>query len=241
MVLQKRRKISDLIDDDENVLLNALTTFQATLDEDEEDLPPELLPALEKFRTKLGKVPVGHVLLLEFFSRTEDATSALLEERRAEAEAVGRSDIPSNAMSLDITKELIQLVCRHVSMSTDAGCRMLIDIILLRIASVMQDSSTEVEIMPEFPVSETASNSRAGEHSFSGTLDYLLAKIPVKYVEYFRETPVFAVGARASDPALSSLMPCIIRAKKDNITAAIPQATVAVHCHARDRIQPELS
>ncbi|TFY78537.1 hypothetical protein EWM64_g5476 [Hericium alpestre] len=118
----------------------------------------------------------------------------------------------------------------------------------------MRGSSTEVEIIPEFPVFETILNSRAGEHSFSGTLDYLLEKVPVKYSEYFRETPVFAVGAGVSDHALSSLTPCIIQAKKDNITAAIPQATVAVaslckqhrcdrytHCHARDHVQAKLS
>ncbi|TFY78538.1 hypothetical protein EWM64_g5477 [Hericium alpestre] len=63
MALLEKRKISDLSGDDENVLLNALTTFQATLDEDDEDLPPELLPALEIFRTKLGRVRIGYVLL----------------------------------------------------------------------------------------------------------------------------------------------------------------------------------
>jgi hypothetical protein len=41
------------------VLLAALETSQSTLDEDDEDLPPELIPALDtKLRAKLGVVQV---------------------------------------------------------------------------------------------------------------------------------------------------------------------------------------
>ena len=54
----KKRKLSGLTQEDTTVLLTALATFQSTLDEDDEDLPPELVPALDKLRAKLGVVQV---------------------------------------------------------------------------------------------------------------------------------------------------------------------------------------
>ena len=55
----KKRKISDLTIEDTSRLLLALAAFQDNLDETDEDLPPELLPALEKLTTKLRIAPVS--------------------------------------------------------------------------------------------------------------------------------------------------------------------------------------
>lgn len=56
---QKKRKISDLTTDDTSRLLLALVVFQENLDETDEDLPQELIPALKKLAGKLQVVPVS--------------------------------------------------------------------------------------------------------------------------------------------------------------------------------------
>ena len=56
-ITPKKRKLSGLTQDT-TVLPTALATFQSTLDEDDEDLPPELVPALDKLCEKFGLVQV---------------------------------------------------------------------------------------------------------------------------------------------------------------------------------------
>jgi hypothetical protein len=58
---------------------------------------------------------------------------------------------------------------------------MVINIILLHIAKAMYSQTSEVVIIPQFPIEETTFN--VGQfsmpHSFSGVVDYLLAHVPL--------------------------------------------------------------
>ena len=64
---------------------------------------------------------------------------------------------------------------------TEAGCRILINIILLRLASTMQTDKSGVNIIPEFPIPKTVFETASGSYSFSGVIDFLLAKVAPKY------------------------------------------------------------
>lgn len=133
----KKRKLSGLTQDT-TVLLTALATFQSMLDEDDEDLPPELVPALDKLRAKLGVVQVCilnsfgycrylYKLALQHtsFSKVDPFTLVAAQIRsgplflsfhlRDEIEAIGKADLPTSFLSFDATVELIKLVRNHVS------------------------------------------------------------------------------------------------------------------------------
>jgi hypothetical protein len=60
----------------------------------------------------------------------------------------------------------------------EAGCRVLINLILLRIASTMSDGQTDVDIIPEYPIATTTFYDN---HSFAGVVDFLVAKLPARY------------------------------------------------------------
>jgi hypothetical protein len=57
---------------------------------------------------------------------------------------------------------------------------MVINIILLHIAKAMYSRTSEVVIIPQFPIEETTFNMGQFNtpHSFSGVVDYLLAHVP---------------------------------------------------------------
>jgi hypothetical protein len=59
-----------------------------------------------------------------------------------------------------------------------AGCRVLINLILLRVALTMSDGQTDVDIIPEYP---TATTTFSDNRSFAGVVDFLVAKLPARY------------------------------------------------------------
>jgi len=83
---------------------------------------------------------------------------------------------PGRELSMETLSELIGLVRRHVSLVTEAGCRILINMILLRVVSAMSTDKTDVNIIPEFPIAKTTFPSNL---SFGG--DLLLTKLPSRF------------------------------------------------------------
>jgi len=51
-------------------------------------------------------------------------------------------------------------------------------LLLLRVASTMSDENTDVNIIPEFPITKTV---LAENRSFGGVVDFLMAKLPARY------------------------------------------------------------
>lgn len=79
---------------------------------------------------------------------------------------------------------LVSLLSTYLmySQKTNAkgGCCMVINMILLHIAKAMYSRTSEVVIIPQFPIEETTFNMGQfnNPHSFSGVVDYLLAHVP---------------------------------------------------------------
>jgi hypothetical protein len=64
-----------------------------------------------------------------------------------------------------------------VTFKAEAGYRMLIDVILLRIASTVHGQAQKVDIIPNIPV-DAIFETNSGNRSFIGVIDYLLARVP---------------------------------------------------------------
>ena len=62
-----------------------------------------------------------------------------------------------------------------MSHQTEAGCCILINIILLHVLSLMSMDETDVDIIPEFPIMKTTFLSNL---SFVGVVNLLLTKLP---------------------------------------------------------------
>lgn len=118
----------------------------------------------------------------------------------------------------------------------------------------MQSNESQINIIPEFPIPKTIFKTNTGEQSFGGIVDFLLARVPPKFsrkygiricslegsyasLGFLLDNPV---GALANPASISwPLTPTILEAKKDNVSLAIPQATVAVasYCKQHEYIQ----
>jgi hypothetical protein len=109
---------------------------------------------------------------------------------------------PGRELSLETLSELIGLFRRHVSLEvselsgfqlpvleafnqTEAGCRTLISVILLRVVSAMSTDETDVNIIHDFPISV---NAYPG-YDYSRIVDLLLTKLPSRFT---REITIFS-------------------------------------------------
>jgi len=142
---------------------------------------------------------------------------------------------PGRELSIETLSELIGLVKRHLSLMTEAGCRILINVILLRVVSAMSTDEVDVNIIPEFPISKTTFPSNL---SFGGVVDLLLTKLPSRFTRYLLLDPTSALGnPEAIDGPMTSNF---FEAKRDNVRAAIPQAVMAVASHCTQHGIPVL-
>lgn len=56
--------------------------------------------------------------------------------------------------------------------------------LLLRVVSVMYAGAMMVNIIPEFPLPRTTFNQDSGKYSFSGVVDFLMAKLLTQYTSW---------------------------------------------------------
>ncbi|XP_006457421.1 hypothetical protein AGABI2DRAFT_123289 [Agaricus bisporus var. bisporus H97] len=214
-----KRKISDLAYD-ANSLLLSLHKFQESLDEDDED-QPGLVEALNKFRKKLISFSkVGASALLQ--TNIKSGPLILVPEAIVLAEEQGSAEVEGKALSMGVLKQLIELVRRHVSVVTQAGSRVLIHLILLRVASAMSTDQMDVNIIPEYPIFRALS---PGHHSFDGVVNFLLTKLPGRYTPFLLGDPTIALGNPNAIKGPTSST--IFEAKRENVRVAIPRAVMA--------------
>ncbi|KAF8347383.1 hypothetical protein F5887DRAFT_1281087 [Amanita rubescens] len=222
-------KLSQLIPD--------FKSYNSSLDDDElKEMNSKLIDVLEDLQTDFQVANLPHTL----FSDTDlstlyptgircDCNLRLVDSKMDQIEASGKAD------DLTTTTELINLVQNHwhVWLETDtgkAGCCMMIDIILLHIAKAMYSQTSEVVIIPQFPIEETTFNMGqfSMPHSFSGVVDYLLAHVPPgDFCNFLHESPDLALMSSHNTPVA-----LVIRAKKDKVMEAFSQSviTAASYC-----------
>ncbi|KIK37568.1 hypothetical protein CY34DRAFT_810215 [Suillus luteus UH-Slu-Lm8-n1] len=230
--IPKRRKLSDITVGDTNELLYKLEEFRSSLDEGDENLPSGLFSKLQELRDKLedhasfSKVDPMTLLSLKISS----GPLFLINDKRQEVESLGLAETPG-CLPIDTTRFLISLVRGHVASVTEAGSRILINMLLLRVVSVMCLGDTAVNIIPEFPLPRTIFNQDSGKCSFSGVVDFLVTKLPARYTEYLLGDPTTALAnpSYIQGPTTSN----IFEAKHDNVRAALPQAAIAASSYCQ--------
>ncbi|KAF8625759.1 hypothetical protein AX15_005212 [Amanita polypyramis BW_CC] len=152
---------------------------------------------------------------------------------RLSAEELGSTEVAGKALTMVVLKDLIELVRCHVSVVTEAGCRVLINLILLRVASIMSIDHMDINIIPEFPIAKTVF---PGNRSFRGVVDFLLTKLPEKYSQFLLADPT---GMLANpDEIKGAITSNIFEAKRDNVRAALPQAIIAAASHCKQHNLP---
>lgn len=233
----KKRKLSNFTTGDRSAMLLALQHFQDTLDPDDEELPEGIHDTLDQLRQKLELV--NHIS----FSKVDPTVLVqvnikmgplfLVPETINAAKEIGSADIEGQVITMDVLKELIMLTRKHVSVVTEAGCRVLINLILLRVASTMSDGQTDVNIIPEYPIATTVFQDN---RSFGGVVDFLVAKLPARYTSFLLGDPANALAnpAGIKGPVTSN----IFEAKRDNVRAAIGQAVIAAASHCKQHRLP---
>ncbi|KIM81670.1 hypothetical protein PILCRDRAFT_821432, partial [Piloderma croceum F 1598] len=182
--------------------------FQEQLGKKDKDLPTGLISGLEQLRKKLELIPHNP------FSKAD--ALAFLQVKIKTAPLLLSLDVMSDIRNLgSFLWILIELVKCHVSLAAEAGCRILINMILLRVVSAMSTDKMDIKIIPEFPIAKT---------TFSGSRSLL----PSRYTRYLLLDPTSALGNSETidGPTTSNFF----EAKRDNVRA-IPQAVMAEVSH----------
>ncbi|KAH9978809.1 hypothetical protein BGW80DRAFT_697234 [Lactifluus volemus] len=154
----------------------------------------------------------------------------LSEDKRGEIEAEGKAPAAASGLSFDAIVQLIKVV--RSRLMTEAGRRMLISIILLRVASTVHDEAQTLNIAPGFPV-EATFEMAPDNYSFSGVIDYLLIRLSSQGSKEFFDFPAEYLLDMFRNESVTG---AVIRAEQDNMEQAIPQAalTVASHCKEQE-------
>jgi len=230
--MAKKRKLSNFTTDDRCAMLLALQHFQDTLDPEDADLPTGIHDTLDQLRQKLELV--NHIS----FSKVDPTILVqvnikmgplfLVQDQIPAAKEIGSADSDDRVITMGVLKELIALTRKHVSVVTEAGCRVLINLILLRVASTMSDGQTDVNIIPEYPIATTTFSDN---RSFGGVVDFLVAKLPARYTSFLLGDPANALAN--PDGIKGPITSNIFEAKRDNVRAAIGQAVIAAASHCK--------
>lgn len=189
----------------------------------------------------------------------------LVPDKISEVEMLGiNTRIPGFGLSMESLGELIGIIRNHVSLvvsefngfqltlflvettsnQTESGCRILINVILLRVVSAMSTEEIDVNIIPNFPIS-----ARSFRESLTYTaIDLLLTKLPSRYTREYHELNDLArifdlfffflfPGFLLFDPTTGLGNPDsidrptttpILSAKRDDLRASIPEAVLTV-------------
>lgn len=171
----------------------------------------------------------------------------------------------SKRLTVDQTRDLISLIRSHVSFSvsipciqifpftyhhfqTEAGCRILVNAILLHVVSNLSGNGVDVGIVPGFRMEMTRFEYAAT--SYGGTVDFLIVKGPpsdigpdkiylssclpsnsvVIITEFILKGPKFAFTNPEMVKHISSN---IYGAKRDGFRDAVPQAVMAAVSYCR--------
>ncbi|KAM6495936.1 hypothetical protein JOM56_008642 [Amanita muscaria] len=131
----------------------------------DEHLSPDLNGLVHNEHTTLESQEDIHIHQHTSFSEVDFTTlteaniqSGLLilsEDKMDEIKALGKAVVGSAPLSFDATAQLIKLVGNHVATVTEAGCRTLVNMILLHLASIMESNESRFNIVLEFPIPQT--------------------------------------------------------------------------------------
>ncbi|KIJ15636.1 hypothetical protein PAXINDRAFT_169073 [Paxillus involutus ATCC 200175] len=221
---------------EKDTLLVSLKELLSALGKGEDEYPRgKLLEMVQnlcnKFEGTTGNQPTTHVTLSSADKHIVDVLKinqsllAITDAKRQEIRDLGCTDTPG-CISMEVTKHLVRLVRGHTSSDTEAGIRILVNTVLLRLASAMSLRDVGVVIIPEHPFVGIDVCRGSGNFSLNGVV---VVQTPTQFTSHFchgtikpSEPSATGRGARFN----------IIEVKVLDILSAIPQvaATAAACC-----------
>ncbi|KAJ6567522.1 hypothetical protein B0H10DRAFT_2180230 [Mycena sp. CBHHK59/15] len=223
--MAKRRKLSELTAEETATVVDFLKRFQDELDEEDED-GQEVVAALGKVVNKLKEVkhvPFSDATILSLTKANIKVDLLELSSlKEGEARKLGDKTTVPDALTLEETKKNIVYTRKYVSFETEAGCRILINVLLIHAASNLSTSSIGAAIAPEFRIPETPLES--GGSAYGGAVDYLMVLGEPWARNLVLQSPKLAF----TNKDILRCMTCnIYEAKPDNVLKALPQVVMA--------------
>ncbi|KAJ3512375.1 hypothetical protein NLJ89_g3555 [Agrocybe chaxingu] len=221
----KKRKLSDLSAEQTSRVKGILLSCreecdQLGIDEDDEDLRKlnriidKLTDAQHTSFSDASLLTLGRmgIAIQPMEWRSDGAT---------QAKTYGTATLPG-ALTVEDTRKNIHDVLKYVSLESEAGCRILINALLIHVASNLETDSSGVVIAPESRVDDTLLG--CTENSF---VDYMLLYGDKAVRDRVIKSQAFAF----SNPEIFKLLKCnIYEAKPEELftpTTSLPRAALA--------------
>ncbi|KAH9979373.1 hypothetical protein BGW80DRAFT_1557057 [Lactifluus volemus] len=187
-----------------------------------------LRPALEKTRLSSTNKTTLREIGIRF-----NRSLYLSQDKQSVIKAEGNADATASGSSFETTSQLIRFMRNNVALETTARGRPLTDVILLHLASTLQNQAWRVELIPEFPVG-AAFKTKSSDRSFSGLVDYVLVRVPPgNFFEFLHRNPIEALSI--SQEIYAPVTSIIIGAKKNNLVGAIPHAAIMAASYCKQQ------
>lgn len=228
--MTKKRKLSDLSSQEVDLFLKIIENFKGGLNEEDEE-EKSVIASLDHVVAKIVQVqhvPFSSATALTFLkAKIKAGPLTLMLNKTPDITKLGLAGTDLG-LTVDQTKALLSLIRAHVSFSSEAGCRVLVNIILLHVVSKISGTEVDVSIVPEFRMDATRFEYAAT--SYGGVVDYLIVKGPPAAIKFLLGGPQLAFTDPDNVKLLSSN---IYEAKKDGFRDAIPQAAMAAASYCR--------
>ncbi|KAF8649924.1 hypothetical protein AX16_005481 [Volvariella volvacea WC 439] len=186
----RRRKVSELDGEAIAQIVDPLNQFAGTLDGDDVKTA-QVIGVIQKLVLELQ---VGPELDSERepegtsgFGLNEDESTKWVEAQyhrlelslgaRERAQEKGKRWIGDKFLSLDGTRWLANLASNHVSRAGSGGCFMLVNLVMLCLASILSDEKNQLHIIPEDRWLRTVQRGHA-KYPSQLTFGYLLQRYP---------------------------------------------------------------
>ncbi|TFY73922.1 hypothetical protein EWM64_g10091 [Hericium alpestre] len=152
-------KMPDLTVEESNTVISVLEKFIAALDPEDEDTA-KLLERLQSATSKLTKythTPFSCTTVADLQNLQIHSAGLVFKDdnARARARLQGAREVDGNDMTFETTKSLFRLTRTHFWCASEAGSRMLINVILLRLVSMLSHTENRLLILPEFNTAAT--------------------------------------------------------------------------------------
>ncbi|KAF8959305.1 hypothetical protein BDZ97DRAFT_1761499 [Flammula alnicola] len=211
----KKRKFSDLSVEQTSRIKGILLSCreecdQLGIDEEDEDVR-ELNRIIDKL-TDAKHTPFSDVPLLTFCRMgIKIQPMEWRSDGETEAKTYANATLPG-ARTVEDTRKNIDDVLKYVSLESEAGCRILINVLLIHVASNLETHASGVVIAPEFRVEDMLLGST--ENAFGGVVDYML----IYGDKVVRDRIIKSKAFAFSDPEIYKLLKCnIYEAKPEDL------------------------
>ncbi|KAJ6632179.1 hypothetical protein B0H10DRAFT_2206580 [Mycena sp. CBHHK59/15] len=227
-----KHKPSDLTTEEVSNVVSLLKNLVADLDDEDED-GQIVIESVQNVIRKLSQDT--HLsfsdLTLNSLVNTQITLRPLKWKTTGQDEATElRNNLIDGAVTVEETKKNLCNIHKIVSMETEAGCRMVINVMLLHAALNLDSAENGVAIAPEFRIDDTRLEPTG--YTYGGVINYMIIFTDRSTRDLMVQSPKLAFLSEA----VRKLLSCNIyeaKAKSDAVMTALPQAAMAAAVKAK--------